>query len=486
MYATLVAKEIRESILTHWFYMVSMICIVLIPFGLYFGTVNYRQNLVDYRESIRLYQDKTNGMAGVESQVEGFRPPSPLSVFDSGIQNEIPSKVIASPDGVVRMIDEPGMRNPHAGLFGSFDFHFTVSVVLSLLALVFTFNTVTGEKESGTLRLIMSNPVPRWKVLAGKLAGRYILFLIPFTIAILAGMILIYMTDSSIITGNGHVGSFVAIVVLSYLFIFTVCSLGIMLSAMTHHSMLTVMAGVLIWIFLVFGIPKISPMIAQVVYPVKSPQIVNTEKQLIRQDLEEELKYRRSALFEETMAAHGITDWQKVYQTSERQGPEIDNDAFRDYDVKAAALVDEYFQRIADEYALIDNKYTNELNRQSDIARYLARLSPVSCYSFLVSDLSGTGLDSLDAFRTAARGFQNQLNTDLYRKGIKKIYGRNDGPQITNYMGAHLPIPEMILFSYPTTGKALLTGRVDILLLVFYAVLFFAAAFVSFLRYDVR
>jgi ABC-type transport system involved in multi-copper enzyme maturation permease subunit len=486
MFKTLIMKEIRESILAHWFYMVALICMILIPFGLYVGTMNYRQSLIDYQESIRLYHDKTGGRADIDSNVEGFMPPSPLSIFDVGIQNDIPSKVIASSDGVERMIDEPGVRNPQGSLFGSLDFRFTVSVVLSLLALIFTFNAVTGEKESGTLRLIMSNPVHRWKVLAGKLVGRYILFVIPFTIALLTGLILIFLSDSSIMMKTEYLPNIIAIIFISYLFIFTIFSLGIMLSALTHHSMMTVMAGLFVWIFLVFGIPKISPMVSQILYPVRSPQIVNTEKQLVMRNIENELKERRSLLFETTMGTFGIEDWQEIYRKFHDKGPRVNHDAFRDYDSKAATLEKEYRERIAVAYASIDRKYINELNHQSAVAQYLARLSPISCYSFLVSDLSGTGLEALISFRTAAHRFQNQLDKELYGKKIVNVYGRHDGPHITSINNPRIPVPELTQFRYTKAGKVIQTDRVDFLLLALYAVLFFAGAFVSFLRYDVR
>ncbi|MCE5251677.1 ABC transporter permease subunit [bacterium] len=486
MFSTLFLKEIRESIMAHWFYMVTLICLILIPFSLYIGTLNYRQSMIDYRESIRLYHDKTDGWVDVDSNVEGFRPPSPLSIFDGGIQNDIPSKVIASPDGVVRMIDEPGVRNPNGSLFGSFDYRFMVSVILSLLSLIFTFNAITGEKESGTFRLIMSNPVPRWVMLSGKLIGRYILFVIPFTIALIAGVILIFVTDSSIIMQSEFLPNIVAIMLISYLFIFAIFSLGIMLSTLTHHSMMTVFVSLFVWIFIVFGIPKLSPMLAQIMYPVRSPQIVNTEKQLVRRTIEKELNERRSQLFETTMRSFGIDDWEKVYRDHNDNGPQIDHEAFREYDAKASALVTEYRERIVDAYASIDRKYTNELNRQSAFAQCLARLSPVSCYSFLVSDLSGTGLEALISFRTAARAFQNRLDNELYRKNVINVYGRHDGPHITSIKGGRIRVPELIQFGYVKAGDVIQTDRIDFLLLILYAILFFTVAFVKFIRYDVR
>ena len=44
---------------------------------------------------------------------------------------------------------------------GNLDFLFVVSTVFSLLALLFTFDAVAGEREAGTLRVTLANALPR-------------------------------------------------------------------------------------------------------------------------------------------------------------------------------------------------------------------------------------------------------------------------------------------------------------------------------------
>ena len=48
------------------------------------------------------------------------------------------------------------------------DWGFIAGYVLSLIALLFTFDSISGERERGTLRLILATPMPRHTVLAGK------------------------------------------------------------------------------------------------------------------------------------------------------------------------------------------------------------------------------------------------------------------------------------------------------------------------------
>ena len=63
---------------------------------------------------------------------------------------------------------------PIAFLLGHLDFVFVVSTVFSLLALLFTFDAVAGEREAGTLRITLANALPRDIFLWSKLIGGYL------------------------------------------------------------------------------------------------------------------------------------------------------------------------------------------------------------------------------------------------------------------------------------------------------------------------
>ena len=78
-----------------------------------------------------------------------------------------------------------------AHLLGHLDFLFVVGTVFSLLALLFTFDAVAGEREAGTLRINLANALPRDLFLWSKLIGGYIVFVVPFLVAFLFGLLVI-------------------------------------------------------------------------------------------------------------------------------------------------------------------------------------------------------------------------------------------------------------------------------------------------------
>lgn len=71
------------------------------------------------------------------------------------------------------------------------DWSFIIGYVLSLIALLFTFDAVSHEREQGTLRLMFANPIPRHTVLIGKFLGALISINIPFTLAVLVNLLVI-------------------------------------------------------------------------------------------------------------------------------------------------------------------------------------------------------------------------------------------------------------------------------------------------------
>jgi len=69
------------------------------------------------------------------------------------------------------------VENPHNLLAGRFDLVFVVVWVLPLLLIALTYNTVTGERDQGTMALWRAQPVPATRVLLAKLGVRAVFVL---------------------------------------------------------------------------------------------------------------------------------------------------------------------------------------------------------------------------------------------------------------------------------------------------------------------
>ena len=76
-------------------------------------------------------------------------------------------------------------------MFPLIDLTFIVAILLSLAALVFSYDAVCGEKEDGTLKLMLANGVPRSQIILGKILGGIATLLVPFLVSLSLGLIII-------------------------------------------------------------------------------------------------------------------------------------------------------------------------------------------------------------------------------------------------------------------------------------------------------
>ena len=96
----LILKEIREIITNVRSLFVLLICVVLIPLGLYVSTKEYEQNKVAYRDAERMYEENNKDNKSMGFVAEGYIPPSPLSIFSSGLSAYLPDKITTDSKGV--------------------------------------------------------------------------------------------------------------------------------------------------------------------------------------------------------------------------------------------------------------------------------------------------------------------------------------------------------------------------------------------------
>jgi len=488
MFTTLFLKEIRETIQTYRFLVATVLCLSLLPLGMFVTTKSYESRLEQYRDADRLYHQRAEGKLYRNFRAEGYRPPSWKSVFSGGLELYFPTKVVTSPDGRYEIVDDAGIPNPHSLLFGKVDYHFIVGFILSLLALIYTFSTVSGEKETGTLRLILSNHVSRWKVITAKIFGSFVVFLMPFLVALIFTLLLFSFRSSIALFTGDSPAVLLVIFAATLLFMAALFCLGALVSSLTYRSLTSMVTLLLIWVVFVLAIPKLSPMIAESMYPIKSPQVVQMEKELARENLYKELDTRRRELFERIMSDHGA-DYSGISWPPQTEGAKR---AYEQYDNEVVSLEKEYETQTTSALDRIEQDYEMKRRIQENIAVNLSRLSPLSCFTYIVTELSGTGLLELRNIQDRARLFQQQVNEAVYDNYITKLYGNTTGNTSSStssadgYDPATTPVPHLTGYRHVTLVRALETVWVDIVLLTLYGILFFTGASVSFLRYDVR
>ena len=138
------------------------------------------------------------------------------------------------------------------------DWAFVIGYVLSLIALLFTFDAVAGERESGTLRLMLANSVPRYTILIGKFLGALMSISIPFALSVLINL-LVLSTSSTVYLGADAWGRLSIIFFVALLYTCLFLALGLLVSTRVQRSAVSLVMLLLTWVTLVVLCPAFSP-----------------------------------------------------------------------------------------------------------------------------------------------------------------------------------------------------------------------------------
>ena len=155
-------------------------------------------------------------------------------------------------DGSARSLD-----NTFLNLFSKIDLVLIFQVVLSLMALLFAYDAIAGDWESGTLRLVISHPVRRGSILFAKYIGAMVCLLLPVLMSLLMVLILLSSTGSIQLDGEDflRIGG---IVLTTTIYLSAFYLIGLLISATTRRTATSLMLCMFLWVALVLVYPNWS------------------------------------------------------------------------------------------------------------------------------------------------------------------------------------------------------------------------------------
>ena len=194
-------------------------------------------------------------------------PPGPLAAFSIGQSDLLPSAVPVSTEARELGGAPAALENPYRLLVGRFDLAFVVIYLFPLLIIGLTYNLLSGEREDGTLALVLSQPVTVGTLVAGKVAVRLALLL-----ALVLGTALVALAAIVSWQGAGPgLGVRVALwglVVCAYGVLWFALGVLVVSRGAGSASTATVLAGT--WLLLVVLIPALAGVAVNALYPVPS------------------------------------------------------------------------------------------------------------------------------------------------------------------------------------------------------------------------
>ncbi|RKU19127.1 hypothetical protein C6500_11895 [Candidatus Poribacteria bacterium] len=482
MLMTLIQKEIMHHILSVRFVALLLMCALLIPLTLSINYRRYSQNVTDYQESVKRTRTeaKENPPNASDPNVEVskfFLKPTPLSVFANGLEEALPTYLGMTRNGV-RQGSAGVSQASVAYALGNLDFLFIVGTVFSLLALLFTFDAVAGEREAGTLRINLSNPLPRDVFLWSKLIGGYIVFVVPFLVSFLLGLLLIVWQGFPL--GELNVAlPVLGLTLVSLLYIAVFFAIGVVISTYLDNSKTALIVAFTFWVFAVLIAPRGAFVVAKLVAPTQTQQTVYMEKTALRNNLmkdkEEKISEKIALAFANNEGSIGInlSDPETQKKMDKLRGP-----------------IDEQFRlEFQNQAGKIDRDYQREKDRQEQVGEMLSRIAPTSSLIYFAMNLTQTGKLKRDTYFQTGERYYDQLD-DSYFSGISgdvlaqfmQLARRTEHDSSESETEEILPPPTL---TEPALSDTLWRSAMDVFLLGFFALAFTVVAFLKFFRSDI-
>lgn len=482
MLFTLIQKELKSIILSPKFAVTFGICAFLILLSVFTGISEYRAAVDGWETNVRLADDQvreTNNWSHMSYRA--MRKPEPLMVFVSGLSSDIGRWSRISGQEGVKLRNSAYSDDPIFAVFRMIDFAFIVQIVLSLLAILFTYDAVSGERESGTLKLIFANSVPRATYLLGKCIGSWLGLVVPVLIPILLGVLVVMFSNVPLTSMDWARLATLVSVALLFFSLFIV--LGVLISTLTRRSSVSFLVSLVVWVAFVLIIPRAGMMAAGQM--VQVPRVAEIESQ-------------RDGY------AKGL--WSKFYEEMEqnfRRNRENRTEEPSEEEMWAQMEMQDSLRELVEtdinkfEIKLHDDLRLRKAS-QERLAFTLSRFSPASAFQLAAMTLCGTDVDMKRRYQESMTHYRDDLMEYAKMKGreadgpgggfVKVEIDSEKGVTIGTGRDEPVDVSDMPRFEPPTLSYAqvLMPVMTDIGILGIGTLLIFLGAFFAFLRYDVR
>ncbi len=482
-------REILDNLTRFRFALtLSMVIVLMVMNAVIFVSSQYPRRIAEYSEdtnnAIKSLKDKSSqlGELGVKGPGYLYKPLSPLTFIATGEDANLPKRVegastgsygigVSKPDysfgyswsenWQLQYPQDTSRKNDSLPNFTELDWTFIIGLVTSFMAILFTYNAISGERETGTLSLLMANAVSRATVLLAKFIGAFFSIMAPLIAGILLNLLIVNTSDLVSLDG-GEWARIGIILVVSAIYISIFLWLGLFISSQFSNSSSSLLTLLLIWIVFVVLIPNTMGVLASGFKQVST----RNEISRIMKATDEEIDQRHK-------------EGDRLYRTGSPsdESPKI----------KVLRMWADYLNERADAKSRIHDEQLNKQFAQVEFTQQITRLSPAAIYKYAVESLAGTGFARHKRFVQQARRYRQQFidfiqSEDRGDNESYHVYLVKEG--LSQKPVAFNSIPK---FSDKLTLDIAFKGAVlDLTLLVLLSLLLIMAAVLGFTRSDVK
>jgi ABC-type transport system involved in multi-copper enzyme maturation permease subunit len=382
MFQTILRREL-QGILSSFIFLSSLAVLTIMVLLSAYIQARYHKSLVeDYALRQVIHQAENTERAIVLT-----RPPPLLLPFFNGVFDSLPDEYRLRSD-LVSADPLSGDLMPLNWLFPKIDLSFIIGALMTLMAILLAHNTIAGDRERGTLKLILASPISRRTVLAAKLSS----IILPMSVALVYVMVLYVIVVVAFSGGSFDLSatSFSELAVytlVAMLVLIVFVAFGTTISTTVRHSSAALAVCASIWIGVVLIWPSLGPYIASSFRPVPTweaaqREVAFKEKELIQAELAE---HRKNAADLKAQKAGAESTWRRYVELKRR-----------------------WLERRNEEIGRLNGEREKQIRDQQLFAKRLMLFSTYGAFNEVLGSICGTGLESYDEFHASVESYRQQ------------------------------------------------------------------------------
>ena len=425
MFWTLIRHELLMNLMTFRFLVAVIASMSLVGAGSIVLTDNYERRLASYNEDFQKHQERNfSGKTYSSFMPRLDRAPNPLSLFNQGLdkraKNSLQIKIGEVPFLWDKVSRNTGFSNPFRYLLADIDLVSIFQILFSLLALVFAYDAIAGDRENGTLRLTLVNPVGRGLIVMSKYLGAMLCLTLPLLMSFLLALLL-QLQSKTIHYGADDFLRIGGIFFTTVVYTSTFYLIGLFISSVIHRTATALIVSMFIWVALTLLYPNVSLFLVNRF--IGTEERVTQANQAIDQILEqfywaEEVPgdpFEDPPLLKGSKLGGGSSSYTHLKKniTFIPDASEIHVPTVRAY---FQELTSGRIRTAGRVWRIREQAFSETYIRKSSIARNALRFSPTGLYHLSTEAWAGTGLANVEDFFEAGRQYREIILDYFYDK----------------------------------------------------------------------
>jgi ABC-type transport system involved in multi-copper enzyme maturation permease subunit len=267
MFRTLFINEVRQHVLSYRFTILMLIVFV----AFFVAAISFKPNPMS-GEPPRPTQDAvgTEPLFVLAQRTFDYQlKPNRVSFAVSGRLKYLPNHfTYGSMSSREVSLGQRVHENIFFPTFLELDWVFIMSTLVAFIAIVLTFDAISGDKERGVLRLIVSYPVRRTQLFLAKYLASLVILFIPLFFAMISALLIVQWKDVG--WGATEYTVISGVMLFSPIFLSFYILLGIFISSRVTRSEVSLLLLALCFTAFTVLIPGVSTALARQLKPLPS------------------------------------------------------------------------------------------------------------------------------------------------------------------------------------------------------------------------